>query len=88
MTREEAIKNIKAYIFMEFENMSKQVIEALEKAIEDMEKQIPKNVRELNERKDLYVASCTTCNYLVYRNQRYCDGCGQALDWSEAYKGE
>ena len=52
-------------------------------AIKALEKQIAKPVKELNDRKDLYVASCTVCGYLVYRNQRYCDGCGQKLDWSE-----
>ncbi|MBR2408942.1 MAG: hypothetical protein IKB07_08300 [Lachnospiraceae bacterium] len=48
-----------------------------------LEKATAKKVRELNERKDLYVASCTLCGHLVRRNQRYCDGCGQKLDWSK-----
>lgn len=49
--------------------------------IEALEKQIPKMVRELDDTKTLYCAVCTSCQYLVYRNQRYCDGCGQKLDW-------
>ena len=52
-------------------------------AINALEKQIAKPVKELNDRKDLYVASCTVCRYLVYRNQRYCDGCGQKLKWKD-----
>jgi uncharacterized OB-fold protein len=62
---------------------SKEANKAVEVAIKALEKQIAKPVKELNDRKDLYVASCTVCGYLVYRNQRYCDGCGQKLDWNE-----
>jgi hypothetical protein len=77
MTREEAIIDIKENI--------KPIVggKSLEFAILDMEKQIPVKVKELNEAKDLYVAECTKCNYLVYRNQKYCDGCGQKLGWGD-----
>lgn len=36
MTREEAIKNIKTYLYSEFENIPKQVIESLEMAIKEL----------------------------------------------------
>lgn len=85
MTREEAIKHIRYRIDTASTIVGTgedgKAFEDLELAITDMEKQIPNKVRELDEAKNLYVAVCTKCGYLVYRNQRYCDGCGHRLLW-------
>ena len=84
MTEAEAIARLKDHFKIHDDGRpTPKLDEAVGMAINALEKQIAKKVKELNEEKNLYVASCTVCGYLVYRNQRYCDGCGQKLDWSE-----
>ena len=49
-------------------------IEACKKAIEALNKQLPKRPN----------CRCPSCNYSVFDNMygKYCANCGQALDWS------
>lgn len=89
MTESEAIKRIKEcrntpnfqpYIYMN---------EALNMAIQALEKQIPKKVVKDGERS----CKCPCCggcaktetgdSFIDYRLD-YCDGCGQKLDWSDS----
>ena len=48
-------------------------------AIEALEKQIPKKVKE----RCFEMASCSACGTTVLDIEKYCPHCGQALDWSE-----
>ena len=65
--------------------------EARNKAVEALEKQIPKKpYEETIATEDGYLAKkrsffywCPNCFYHLNENQNYCDDCGQALDWSE-----
>ena len=55
-------------------------IEALKKALELFEKQMPRKVI----RSIYYVRFCPTCQGYVWQNRdesKYCFRCGQALDW-------
>ena len=88
MTYEEAKKNITAYVYVECENMPKQVIEALDIARQSIEKQIPKkpiNI-EWKDKEGKYISrwTCPHCmfNYLstIYS---HCWRCGQRIDWVE-----
>ena len=85
MTREEAIKNITTYLYAEFENVPKKVIEALEMAIADMEKQIPKKPLDVvTDDNEFICMICPSCEQIAVEfNDKYCRRCGQALDWSE-----
>ena len=63
---------------------------AMEKAIEALEKQIPKKPYKRKEGKETnYYCSCKhylgdeTEIQLIAIRPRFCDNCGQALDWSE-----
>ena len=64
---------------------------ALEKAIESIEKQIPKNPEDLQPVKNAagYAFSksgkCPCCGETVecYCNSWVCDFCGQAIDWGD-----
>lgn len=79
MTYQEAIERIK--IHNEFhcrqERFAIYITEALNMAIEALEKQIPKKPRKT--RSEIV---CPTCNTLV-GSSPYCRYCGQAIDWSD-----
>ena len=57
-------------------------VEALNIAIKALEKQIPKKYMRKNGN-----YNCPICNYPVMsvcaRKKKYCDNCGQAIDWSD-----
>ena len=50
----------------------------IEKAIE-----VLKTRQSLKPGRDNYFFTCPVCKKAVYREQKYCDGCGQAIDWEE-----
>ena len=61
---------------------------AVEKAIEALEKQIPKKVVKV----DIWTYKCPICganvetdcgDYMLDYRLNYCDNCGQKLDWSD-----
>lgn len=89
MTNEEAIKQLNSLIensksFHEEDgDIWEQDIEALNIAKHAIEKQIPK--RHLNRFYDdgSFEYVCHTCDCSVQDEQKYCDECGQALDWSD-----
>lgn len=82
MTESEAIKRIKecrntpnfqAYIYMN---------EALNMAMQALEKQIS---RKPDFTEDKKFALCPCCNGKgLLDKQKYCDNCGQKLDWSDS----
>lgn len=57
------------------------VLEAIRFAISALEKQIPKKP-DFTEDKEF--ALCPCCNGKgLFNKQKYCDNCGQKLDWSD-----
>lgn len=85
MTRELAKKVINAIIDKQWEKLSSVEFEALQMAIADMEKQIPKKPNRHEEDIIGEYYSCPNCmnNELDDIFDNYCPRCGQALDWSE-----
>ena len=55
--------------------------EALDVAIQALEKQIPKKP-DFTEDKEFVLCPCCNGNGLADK-QEYCDNCGQKLDWSD-----
>lgn len=56
--------------------------EVVDMAIEALKKQVPKRYESHNEKFYTYVR-CGTCYTILNCGQKYCDNCGQAIDWSE-----
>lgn len=52
---------------------------ALYKAIEAMEKQIPKKAKI----KSSAITECAECDTCIFVSDKFCPRCGQAIDWSE-----
>ena len=80
MTNEEAIIDIRENIQPIIGGKS------LDIAISAIEKQIPKKVKIVEE----YFVVCPVCNFYIEgidfisgKSHKYCDRCGQALDWSD-----
>jgi tRNA(Ile2) C34 agmatinyltransferase TiaS len=95
MTNEEAINWIRLDIEMAkfdpstgeeayLNEDAKKVIEAQEKAIEALKKQVPKKVRITTSTK-----RCSVCGRQlssignIHPERNYCQSCGQAIDWTE-----
>ena len=56
--------------------------EAKDVATEALEKQVPKRYKKCLG--SIYVyARCGTCQIVLDYGQKYCDNCGQAIDWSD-----
>ena len=83
MTESEAIKEVRfnmSKIGLS-DKAAKRVVEARNMAIKALEKQIPKKP-DFTEDKEF--ALCPCCNGKGLLNkQKYCDNCGQKLDWSD-----
>lgn len=63
------------------ESSIKRVVKARDLAIKALEKQIPKKP-DFTEDKEFALCPCCNGNGLADK-QKYCDNCGQRLDWSE-----
>ena len=80
----EALKNLR--LFMKLEDKDNDVkfpyetYEAVDMAIQALEKQIPKKPKT-DDRYVMYI--CPRCNEFIKINKNYCMNCGQKLDWSE-----
>ena len=85
MTREEAINVLEEFrtdkpiLEMYYSDVHE---EALEMAIADMEKQIPKKPLDDHLIKTGYWG-CPVCKHMVDSVSNYCECCGVALYWSE-----
>ena len=83
MTESEAIEWQKSFK-KTYKSFPKDVDDACDMAIQALEKQIPK--KPIFYAHDYY---CSVCNSLVGNNEfewkrfKYCDTCGQHLDWSD-----
>lgn len=88
MKENEAIEKLKNMrLFMQIEDKSNDCkfteddYRANEMAIKALEKQIP---RKPDFTEDKEFALCPCCNGKgLFDKQKYCDNCGQKLDWSE-----
>ena len=91
MTPQEHIRRIKIHIEVHSRKEPRAVLitESLEKAIEALEKQVPKKPRN----EGLADRLCPVCNaYIPYdalnddvsEAPNYCDCCGQAFDWRKS----
>ena len=88
MTYQEAIKRIKIHNehHSQQERFAIYITEALNMAIEALEKQIPK--KPVTEKDKvifgIVCGRCPECDNAVYSTTNlYCHKCGQALDWSD-----
>lgn len=85
MTPQAAIFHIKKHndAHSRKERFAVHITEALRMAVEALEKQIPKSCcnRFYGDGSVEYV--CPTCESAVNDDQKYCDACGQALDWED-----
>lgn len=83
MTENEAIKEVR-FNMSEIglnDEAAKRVSEAKNIAVQALEKQIPKKP-DFTEDKEF--ALCPCCNGKgLFNKQKYCDNCGQKLDWSD-----
>lgn len=81
----EKLKNMRLYMQIEDENNDCKFTEddykANEMAIQTLEKQIPKKP---DFTADKEFALCPCCNGKgLFDKQKYCDNCGQKLDWED-----
>ncbi len=77
MTNREAIEVIHACM-----HVNGRPLQAREKAIEALKKQIPKKPIDVDVTGNCIIGKCPVCNRLAW-TFRYCKSCGQRLDWSE-----
>lgn len=61
----------------------KEQIKVWKTAISALEKQIPKKVVPTQQPCKTRFA-CSICNSRLYNKQKFCDRCGQALDWGDS----
>lgn len=60
--------------------------EMAELAISALKKQIPKKVKNIEEKTYVLIGICPNCQVKLNNiiSHDYCEECGQAIDWSEA----
>lgn len=80
MTNKEAVETLKIAIAEVEWNYTMDYDIAFEKALEALEKQVPKKIIETDW---IYCPNCEISLDPVQR-EKYCVICGQALDWGEA----
>ena len=83
MTENEVIKEVR-FNMSEIglnDEAAKRVSEAKNIAVQALEKQIPKKP-DFTEDKEFALCPCCNGNGLADK-QKYCDNCGQKLDWSD-----
>lgn len=108
MTQNEAIKELKKDIALYDNEITRldtsigtpdrNLIDALEMAIQALEKQAPKRVVTVERTKDFIEYVCPVCKKIIATEMigegyfgvhtPYCSGCGQRLYWSSVKKGE
>ena len=79
---EDLIRDRESFIVGDDDEIYRKDIEALKKALELFEKQMPRKVI----RSIYHVRFCPTCQGSVWQNRdesKYCFRCGQALKWED-----
>ena len=83
MTESEAIKILQRDLQIQLENKAlPDGIEAIQIAIQALEKQIPKKPYKDNENGVYEKEYCPICHRSLFPNDHHCI-CGQAIDWSD-----
>ena len=83
MTESEAIKILQRDLQIQLENKAlPDGIEAIQIAIQALEKQIPKKPYKDNENGIYEKEYCPICHRSVFPNDHHCI-CGQAIDWRD-----
>lgn len=84
MNAQEALARIKEHRDIHFHNELNAIYitEALDMAIEALEKQIPEKPKLDNDNGIYETEHCPNCNRKLFPNEHHCR-CGQALDWSD-----
>ena len=83
MTESEAIKILQRDLQIQLENKAlPDGIEAIQIAIQALEKQIPKKPYKDNENGIYEKEYCPTCHRSLFPNDHHCI-CGQAIDWRD-----
>ncbi len=57
-----------------------------EKAVEALEKRVPKKYKKMQPCKSVNYYQCPLCDGLLHISENFCGECGQAIDWSEDEK--
>ena len=91
MTYQEAIKQFKDLIensksfSEEDDDIWDNDVKALKMAIEALEKQIPKEPLNREDRSEISYGYCPCCSNIIddWNDLRYCGECGQAIKWGE-----
>lgn len=86
MTYKEAIENLKILKISEDDSsVGKLKIQTYNIAIEALEKQIPKKPLSREDKSEISYGYCPCCSNIIdnWDDIRYCDECGQAIDWEE-----
>ena len=93
MTESEAIKILQRDLQIQLENKAlPDGIEAIQIAIQALEKQVPRKVKNSGDRIP-FEWYCPSCGELLcddgYKDTyiKYCEHCGQKLDWSDGVDG-
>ena len=83
MTESKAIKQFKERIDIpDYKEQIPEYYEAMEIAINTLEKQIQKKYKE-KYCIGFNTLACPVCKRVLYLYEPYCDNCGQAIDWSD-----
>lgn len=86
MTENEAIKLIENDLKLHSKDLSSKYKNGLRMAIQALEKQIPKKLKEHTQSQYGCIPVCGVCNGIMDLMQgdlNYCPNCGQKLDWSD-----
>lgn len=67
------------------EMLMKNIKQALDMAIEALEKQIPKKPKAKDDNFAMSYGICPNCNNIIddWNDNRFCNECGQAISWEE-----
>ena len=76
------IKDRESFLDGQDDEIYRRDIEALEKAVEVLEKQIPKKVKN-NGHNIFFCPVCRGSVWQIRDESKFCFRCGQAIDWSE-----
>ena len=90
MKAQEALHEISTMVFRNTDNFEMRISKDCYKNIVNaLEKQIPKEPLNIKEEYDGDYGECPNCENIVsdYRELKYCNSCGQALDWELTEKG-
>ena len=86
MTYKEAVENLKILKISEDDSsVGKLKIQTYNIAIEALEKQIPKEPLNREDKSEISYGYCPCCSNIIdnWDDIRFCGECGQAIDWEE-----